>query len=352
MRENQIETAHRMTEQDILAFLSEEEEKGLSEVMLRRFRRSLRTVYESLPEDKLLTKERLSAWRKSMEQEGFAADTVLGYVKSINRYLDHAGCPELRFPRGRTKKDLTGMTFGYLRAICPTEKRFRNNVVWLCECQCGKTVEVPSTSLLTGNTLSCGCLLGEHLKRVNRFIDGTSLMLSLKDEPISRNAASGYMGVTPKRGKWNAYIKYKGEVHALGSYADLKDAVKARARGKELVMEDARELEDLYEEMDHPKPLNRKDIPKIVHEKKPAAKTQEQPARRRDNTSGYVGVSYRNNRWEARISHKGMRYTVGRFPERAEAIHARKDAEALLLRDPQAFAERYEKNNRTKKADR
>lgn len=32
------------------------------------------------------------------------------------------------------------------------------NLLWLCQCDCGKTVVVTSTNLRTGNTRSCGCL--------------------------------------------------------------------------------------------------------------------------------------------------------------------------------------------------
>ena len=337
--------SHEMTPKMMDAFLKHEEQKGMSENMLRRFRCTLRAVYDSLPADKLITKERLTEWRKSMEREGMAQATVQNYAKHINRYLDFAGCSEMRFRQGKAK-DLTGMVFGYLKAIRPTEKKFRNNIVWLCECKCGKTVEVPSTSLLTGNTLSCGCLQGEHLHRVNQFIDGTSLRRTLKDETLSKHAVSGYVGVTPKRDKWSAYIKYKGVMHFLGCYSDINDAVKARARAKELVMEDARGLLDFYREVqrEFPQPMDRKAaVPELP--KETAAKCADSPVRRRDNTSGHVGVSFRNNRWEARISHNGVRYTVGRFAEIADAIDAREAASALLKQNPQSFVERYTMNH-------
>lgn len=55
--------------------------------------------------------------------------------------------------------------------------------------------------------------------------------------------------MAPKRDKWQAYITYKGKHYSLGCYTELEDAIKARARGKELVQADAMELLELYKEM-------------------------------------------------------------------------------------------------------
>lgn len=55
-------------------------------------------------------------------------------------------------------KDLTGMKFGYLTAIRPTDKREANYVIWKCRCDCGNTKFARAGSLTTGNTKSCGCL--------------------------------------------------------------------------------------------------------------------------------------------------------------------------------------------------
>jgi hypothetical protein len=50
---------------------------------------------------------------------------------------------------------------------------------------------------------------------------------------------------------------------------------------------------------------------------------------REDNTSGCRGVTFSKNsdKWVARISHQGVRYSLGYFPTKEEAIEARKEAE-------------------------
>lgn len=60
------------------------------------------------------------------------------------------------------RKDLTGMKFGHLTAICVDEERTGNGkIYWWCQCDCGNPdlVSVHSQSLTRkkGGTKSCGC---------------------------------------------------------------------------------------------------------------------------------------------------------------------------------------------------
>ena len=56
------------------------------------------------------------------------------------------------------KRDLTGMRFGRLAAIEPTDKRVNGSVVWKCRCDCGNFAYIPVASLVAELTKSCGCL--------------------------------------------------------------------------------------------------------------------------------------------------------------------------------------------------
>ena len=237
--------SHCMTPEIMDAFVQYEANSGASENMVRRFKGTLKVIYGFLPKDKCITKERLLEWRRSMEESGYASITILNYVKYINRYLDFVGCSEIRFNRGKAK-DITGMTFGYLTAIEPTGEKDRGDYIWLFECKCGNTVELPATRALLGNTLSCGCLKGEALKASRKYYDGTSIVQSMTEKVESTRSSSGYTGVSPKRDKWQAHITYKGIRYSLGSYFDINDAVKARARAKEIVIADAQGLLDFY----------------------------------------------------------------------------------------------------------
>lgn len=346
MAETMINTcSHQMTHDTMAAFIESEIKKGASENTVRRLKATVKMVYEFLPEDKLLTRERLLEWRADLNEKGYAYQTIQNFVKWINIYVDYVGLSEIRFNRGKGK-DISGMEFGYLTAIEPTDKRHRKDVVWLCRCRCGTMLEMPATRLILNNTLSCGCIQKEKIKRANKYFGGTSLEKSLKDPVTSTRSMSGYVGVTRKRDKWQAYITYKREHISLGVYEKLEDAVKARARGKEAVMADATELLKIYEaihENDEALPskstLPKNDLPyepRVVNNQPTTA------AKRLDNKSGYTGVSFRKNKWEARICYNKLRYFLGRFDTQDEAIKARQDAEKLLQTGPDAFVVHYE----------
>ncbi len=319
-----------MTEDRIEAYLTEIRASGVANTAVRKYCTPLKALCCWLGEDKLVTAERLQLWRRHIESCGYSSNTLQGYISTVNTFLRSCGYAQLCIPRPM-KKDLTGQKFGYLTAIGPVGKDKRHNVIWRCKCKCGNEVDVVATLLITGNTVSCGCFKTARLKYVNRYVEGTELRASMEDSRISKRSISGYTGVQPKRGKWRAYIRYKGISYSLGTYKKMEDAVKARARAKEAVMEDAKRL---YEETDHlfREPPKRPPRP----EKEPQhALTQKRTgnARRSDNTSGYTGVILSDGKWMANIGCKGKRYILGYYDDIEKAIAVRKQAEQFLASD-------------------
>lgn len=55
-------------------------------------------------------------------------------------------------------KDLTGCKFGMLTVREFLRIDEEHGAIWLCDCECGNTVEVSSRRLSSKNTKSCGCL--------------------------------------------------------------------------------------------------------------------------------------------------------------------------------------------------
>lgn len=58
-----------------------------------------------------------------------------------------------------------GQVFGRLTVTARAGTDANKKVIWACLCQCGKEVFVPSGSLVTGNTTSCGCYLKERITK-------------------------------------------------------------------------------------------------------------------------------------------------------------------------------------------
>lgn len=65
--------------------------------------------------------------------------------------------------------DLTGQRFGRLVAVKPLRRRYTTGaVMWKCVCDCGRYTTVPSTSLRSLHSKSCGCW---HRDAARRQID-------------------------------------------------------------------------------------------------------------------------------------------------------------------------------------
>lgn len=132
--------------------------------------------------------------------------------------------------------DITGQRFGRLVALEPTEERLGGSVVWKCRCDCGRETFISHGSLTSGNTKSCGCLLGEHESPATymRYIDGTCIEM-LERKGLRKNNTSGYTGVVAYRGKWRAQITFKGKNYVLGAYEKIEDAAAVRKKAEEKI---------------------------------------------------------------------------------------------------------------------
>ena len=77
--------------------------------------------------------------------------------------------------------DLTGLKFGRLTVVRKVGVNKNYNSVWLCLCDCGNETETIRNSLVTQNTVSCGC------RRKEGLIIGHKLMSKIKNPDIECN---------------------------------------------------------------------------------------------------------------------------------------------------------------------
>lgn len=73
------------------------------------------------------------------------------------------------------RKDITGEKFGRLTAIqfSHVENKSCHRSVWICKCECGKTVKIKLHELTAG-TKSCGCYKSDEI--VKRCFKGVGLV--------------------------------------------------------------------------------------------------------------------------------------------------------------------------------
>lgn len=80
-------------------------------------------------------------------------------------------------------KDITGKRFGRLIAVKLIGYDSRRSALWECKCDCGNTITLVSSALISGNTRSCGCLAKDIARekviaRCTKYLDKDSFILS------------------------------------------------------------------------------------------------------------------------------------------------------------------------------
>lgn len=58
---------------------------------------------------------------------------------------------------GKCYNSLVGKTFGQLKVLERTDKRYHSQIIWRCKCSCGSIIEVGGGHLKDGTKKSCGC---------------------------------------------------------------------------------------------------------------------------------------------------------------------------------------------------
>ena len=123
----------------------------------------------------------------------------------------------------KAKHDLTGRRFGKLTVIreMPVHPG-RQKVTWECRCDCGETAECTTTNLLSGKSMSCGCVRTKHNGKGTRLY---RILTGMKDR--CHNKRSAYYRRYGGRGiivcdEWkNDFAKFRAWAKANGYQENL-----------------------------------------------------------------------------------------------------------------------------------
>ena len=167
--------------------------------------------------------------------ECFRTYTTLYKAISVNSDLYCSGdCSERLYRITRIDvNDIVGKKFNRLKVIRYSHTvryTIGNKYYYECICDCGNIVVVERQNLLSGHTLSCGCIRSMgHL-----FVEGTNLSLIRDDKAVRVDNKSGHTGVCYDKGGrvWKAYIGFRGVKYHLGNFKDKQGAIDARERAE------------------------------------------------------------------------------------------------------------------------
>lgn len=151
-------------------------------------------------------------------------------VKSLHKMERAFGLPACSLSKLRVSersKIEPGAKFGYLTTRQAFGKDNQGSAKWLCDCDCGNSVNVSARSLILGKTRSCGCLKSEKSRQQLGLVSGTSIRVIQNNKPRSDNKL-GVRGVVFCKGKYEAYLTLAGKRMYFGRFDRLEDAAKAR----------------------------------------------------------------------------------------------------------------------------
>ena len=228
----------------------------------------------------------------------------------------------------KAKNDLTGQVFNRLTVICQTDdyidKNGKRYSQWLCKCSCdkNKTIAVRGSSLISGNTQSCGCIHTEGLIKIGHNNKKSNVF------DLSGEYGIGWTSNTNKEFYFDLedYDKIKNycwNEHVLpGGYhtIDARDAdAKTVVRMPWLIV---------GKNYDH---INRNPLDNRKLNLRQASKKENNRNHSivSNNTSGFSGVTWvkRINKWCARITVDNKRKHLGYYSDKNDAIISRLRAE-------------------------
>lgn len=123
---------------------------------------------------------------------------------------------------------LVGKQFGHLTVLRDDGTRRSKEVMWLCQCDCGKLTHVSGSNLVTGNTISCGHVGGKTLAdyhdKYKRETPGTRL--DLLGDKASKNSSTGErnISIVSRDGKKHYRVAVMYKRHQYGGLRDTLEA--------------------------------------------------------------------------------------------------------------------------------
>lgn len=230
----------------------------------------------------------LKAYRNDKHEKICLCKCTCGKEKKV-RYSNMKrgktkSCGHLEAINRKRYVNLINNSFGNLTVIGKTNNRREGMIIWKCKCSCGRSVFATSKQLKRGYVKDCG--YHDLDKLIGRNFGELSVTgFSFDKKYIYCNCSCGKKAIVEKQNLLNGHTRSCGHLKNL-DYSERVDGIKVSMLTTKLY---------------------------------------------KTNTSGYTGVSKRNNgKWVAYITLDYKRYFLGEYNYIEQAINARKNAEEKL----------------------
>ena len=228
----------------------------------------------------------------------------------------------------KTKEDLTGKVFGRLKVIRQGEDYISPQgkcyAQWICDCSCGSTnILIMQNDLKKGHTQSCGCLQRETASGIKKY--------NKWNENIFEDEFGKYrIGYTTNTNKKfyvdvEDYNKVKDFCWSEDFYDGFSNLIAHIVGTNRKISMHALLGFYNYDHADRNQLNNRRHNLRKANAKENARNR----TRQKNNTSGFVGVSWhkRVQQWSAYIKYDNKLRHLGYFDNKIDAIKVRLKAE-------------------------
>ena len=141
----------------------------------------------------------------------------------INNCTKDCGCGRKDMLRETRTRDIVGQKYGKLTVVeLLDESNNFNRRQYRCKCDCGNEIIVPSSSLTTNHTLSCGCLNSYYNMYISELLDSMKIEYKSEYRILIDGVQYRFDFYLPK---YNLFIEYDGSQHYkpdfyIGKYKD------------------------------------------------------------------------------------------------------------------------------------
>jgi len=129
----------------------------------------------------------------------------------INDCTKDCGCGRKQRLHETKSKNLVGMKFGKLTVeeLLTDSNKFKRRM-YRCVCDCGNTIILPSSSLTTYHTLSCGCLVSYYNMCIGKYLSEQKIEYQPEFPVCIDNKRYRFDFYLPA---YNLFIEYDGQQH-------------------------------------------------------------------------------------------------------------------------------------------
>lgn len=142
-----------------------------------------------------------------------------GTIKNVNVYnllnnkTKDCGCGRKKMLSETRSGNLIGKHFGKLTVVdkLPETNKF-NRVLYKCKCECGNEIIVPSNSLSSGHTISCGCINSYYNMYIGKLLNDMQVTYNSEYCVNIKGHKLRFDFYLPE---YNLFIEYDGEQHYM-----------------------------------------------------------------------------------------------------------------------------------------